>query len=85
KTGAEGVLAAAIPAKGLGIAIKIADGGNRARSVVLLAILDHLGILSAEEKNQLKVHIAPSIENSRGLTVGEIRPASSWLSKLNKN
>ena len=82
KTGAEGMLTAAIPDKGLGIALKIADGGNRARSVVLLAILDQLGILSAEEKIQLKAHIAPTIENSRGDTVGEIRPAPSWLSQL---
>jgi L-asparaginase II len=82
KTGAEGMLTAAIPDKGLGIALKIADGGNRARSVVLLAILDQLGILSAEEKIQLKAHIAPTIENSRGDTVGEIRPAPTWLSQL---
>ena len=78
------MLVAAIPAKNLGIAIKITDGGNRARSIVLLSILDHLGILSAEEKDQLKAHVAPTIENSRGVSVGEIRPASSWLSKLNK-
>ena len=82
KTGAEGMLTAAIPEKGLGIALKIADGGNRARSVALLAILDHLGILSAEEKNKLKAHIAPTIENSRGDTVGQIRPAPAWLSRL---
>jgi L-asparaginase II len=85
KTGAEGVLTAALPEKGLGIALKITDGSNRARSVVLLTILDHLGFLSAEEKNQLKAHIAPTIENSRGITVGEIRPATSWLSLLNNN
>jgi len=82
KTGAEGMLTAAIPEKGLGIALKIADGGNRARSVALLAILDHLGILSAEEKNKLKAHISPTIENSRGNTVGQIRPEPAWLSRL---
>lgn len=85
KTGAEGVLTAAIPEKGLGIALKITDGSNRGRSVALLTILDHLGILSAEEKDQLKAHAAPTIENSRGVTVGDIRPAPSWLSTLNKN
>jgi len=83
KTGAEGIVIAALPEKGLGIAIKIADGSARARSVALLAILDHLGALSAEEKNKLQAHISPTIENSRGLTVGEIRPAKSWLSDLN--
>ena len=42
KTGAEGIVIAALPERGLGIALKIADGGTRARSVALLAILEHL-------------------------------------------
>jgi L-asparaginase II len=80
KTGAEGILTAALPERGLGIAVKIADGSDRARSVALLAILDYLDVLSDEEKHQLESHITPMIVNSRGLTVGEIRPAASWLS-----
>jgi len=82
KTGAEGVVTAALPERGLGIAVKIVDGSSRARSVALLAILDHLGALNDEEKQQLQTHIAPTIVNSRGLTVGEIRPAKSWLKKI---
>jgi len=83
KTGAEGIVTAALPGRGLGIALKIADGSARARSVALLAILDHLDALSDEEKHQLQAHISPTIENSRGLVVGEIRSAASWLSELN--
>ena len=79
KTGAEGILTAALPERGLGIAVKIADGSERARSVALLAILDHLDVLSDEEKHQLKSHITPPILNSRGRIVGEIRPAASWF------
>jgi L-asparaginase II len=79
KTGAEGIVTAALPEQGLGIAVKIADGSSRARSVALLAILDYLDALSEEEKHQLKAHIVPTIVNSRGVTVGEIRPAASWL------
>jgi len=79
KTGAEGVLTAALPEQGLGIALKISDGSARARSAALLAILDHLRILSDEQKIQLQEHITPQIENSRGLIVGEIHPAHSWL------
>jgi len=79
KTGAEGIVTAALPKQGLGIAIKIADGSARARSVALLAILNHLGALSNEEKDKLQTHISPAIINSRGLNVGEIRPAGSWL------
>ena len=79
KTGAEGVLTAALPEQGLGIALKIADGSARARSTALLAILDYLGALTDAEKQQLQDHTAPPIENSRGLVVGEIRAAHSWL------
>jgi len=81
KTGAEGVITAALPERGLGIAVKIADGGARARSVALLAILDYLDIISDDEKHKLQAHISPTILNSRGLAVGEIRPAESWLPK----
>jgi L-asparaginase II len=83
KTGAEGVVTAALPGRGLGIALKIADGSARARSVALLAILDHLGALSDEEKHQLQSHISPAILNSTGIVVGEIRPAASWLPRCN--
>ena len=79
KTGAEGILTAALPEQGLGIALKVSDGNARARSSALLAILDHLGVLSDTEKRQLKAHIAPEIVNSRGLIVGEIRAAPCWL------
>ena len=80
KTGAEGILTAALPERGLGIALKIVDGSARARSVALLAILDYLDVLTDEEKTKLESHIRPNIVNSRGLIVGEIRPAASWLS-----
>lgn len=79
KTGAEGIITAAIPGMGLGIALKIADGSARARSVALLAILDHLGALSDKDKRELQAHASPQVVNSRGLAVGEIRPAESWL------
>ena len=79
KTGAEGVITAALPKRGLGIAVKIADGSTRARSMALLAILNYLDVLSGEEKHKLQDHISPTIVNSRGLVVGEIRPAASWL------
>jgi len=82
KTGAEGIVTAALPERGLGIALKIIDGSARARSVALLAILDHLGVLSDEEKQQLQAHTLPEIINSRGLVVGEIRPAASWLPEV---
>ncbi len=79
KTGAEGVVTAALPERSLGIALKIADGSNRARSVALLSILDHLEALSDEEKHKLQAHFSPTRVNSRNLAVGKIRPTESWL------
>ncbi len=83
KTGAEGIVIAALPEQGLGIALKIADGSARARSVALMVILEHLGILSHKEKQKLQDHIAPKIINSRGTAVGEIRPAASGPTRIN--
>lgn len=80
KTGAEGIITAALPEQGLGIAVKIADGGSRARSVTLLSILDHLGVLSKEMKQVLQAHMNPKILNSTGEHVGEVRSAKGWLS-----
>jgi len=85
KTGAEGIVTAALPVEGLGVAVKIGDGNSRASSVALLAILDHVGMLVDDMKQQLQAHISPKIENSRGLVVGEIRPASSWVNAFREN
>ena len=84
KTGAEGIVTAAIPERGLGIALKIADGSHRARSVALMTILEHLGALGEVEKQKLQSHSSPLLLNSVGQAVGKIRPATSWLSKLNR-
>lgn len=46
KDGAEAVYAVGL-ADGRGVAVKIADGGDRARPVVLAAVLRHLGVESA--------------------------------------
>ena len=81
KTGAEGVLVAALPEQGLGIALKIADGNARPRSAAMLAILDHLGVLSDSEKGQLHDQMRPSLLNSRDDIAGEIRPAAEWFSR----
>ncbi len=67
KGGAEGVLCAA-SAEGLGVALKIEDGGNRAVRPAIAAFLGHLGIDAGE------LAVVP-VENARGEIVGEIRPA----------
>ena len=65
KAGAEGLLCAASP-DGLGVAVKIEDGGGRAVRSAVAEFLDRLGLVPGE------LGIVP-LENSRGEIVGEIR------------
>lgn len=74
KLGAEGVYAGGIPDRGLGFAIKVIDGGRRAVEVALVWLLHEIGALSDTEAGQLSAHGRPSIHNTRGELVGEIRP-----------
>jgi L-asparaginase II len=69
KDGADGVFAAAMP-DGRAAAIKIADGGDRARPPVLAAALASLGINVHEARAAWYVAI-----RGHGEPVGEVRPA----------
>jgi L-asparaginase II len=62
---------------GVGITIKIADGdaSGRARPVIAMAVLRHLGVLDPHQEAALSGFSARPIYNWRGLEVGEIRPA----------
>lgn len=73
KEGAEGVYAIAVRApRPLGIAIKIADGSERCRDVVVLELLDRLELITAGERQSLAAYDRPTLHNHRGLAVGEI-------------
>jgi L-asparaginase II len=76
KTGAEGVFCGMLPTLGLGVAIKVWDGAARAAEVAMATLLNHLGVLPAEQRDQL---LHPPVRNVVGLLVGEMRPAKSWL------
>jgi L-asparaginase II len=74
KTGAEGVYVAAIPAKGLGIALKIEDGAARAAEVLISALLlRHAGFGDAETA-AFQPLLHPPVLNVAERVVGEIRP-----------
>jgi L-asparaginase II len=79
KTGAEGIYTANIPERGIGIAVKIADGSVRARSVLILAILDQLGIFTDEERQGLKKHMSPVVTNTLKHNIGGIRLAEAFF------
>jgi len=75
KEGAEGFYALAVRGPvALGIAVKIADGGERCRDGVVLDLLRQMGSLSGEEFASLEEHYRPILRNSRGLVVGEVCP-----------
>jgi len=73
KSGAEAFFAAAIPAEGIGIAVKVLDGGARASVPVALACLAKLGLMRRGEHEELDDLWVPSLKNCRGDVVGEIR------------
>ena len=78
KTGAEGVFLAAIPSRGLGVALKAEDGASRAAEVALLALLDHLGAIPPEARAALAPFARPRLRDYNGTEVGEVRPAPGW-------
>ena len=78
KTGAEGVFTAALPERGLGIALKIEDGGTRASSVALVALLDRLGAIKASARRQLEPIARPILKNHAGTIVGRMEPSPDW-------
>jgi L-asparaginase II len=77
KLGAEGVYGGGIRNRGLGFAIKVADGGRRAVEVALIRVLSELGALTPAEVDVLGRYGHPEVLNTRGEVVGEIRAAFS--------
>ncbi|MCH7531982.1 MAG: asparaginase [Gemmatimonadetes bacterium] len=75
KVGAEGVYAGGVTERGLGFAIKVVDGGRRAVEVALVRVLSELGVLSSDDVDALRQHANPTLYNTRGEEVGEIRAA----------
>lgn len=72
KTGAEAVFMAVLPDQGLGVALKIDDGGTRAAETAMAKLLV---LLEAADPTapQLAKHLNPPIKNWRGDMVGERR------------
>ncbi|KJS88877.1 MAG: hypothetical protein JM58_00190 [Peptococcaceae bacterium BICA1-8] len=75
KDGSEGIFCVGLPKEGLGIAVKIEDGGARALAPVVLKVLDDLGILTEQDKEALETYYHPQIRNFRGEIIGTIRTA----------
>jgi L-asparaginase II len=75
KEGAEALYGLAVRGPvALGIAVKIADGGERCRDGVVLDVLRQLGSLSGAEFAELAAFHRRPVYSHRGLEVGEVRP-----------
>jgi L-asparaginase II len=77
KVGAEGVHCVAVPALGLGLAVKVEDGAQRAQHIAVLVALQKLGVLPAELPPRLGEFLRRPVRNTRGERVGEVRPVLS--------
>ncbi|HEX6111670.1 MAG TPA: asparaginase [Geminicoccaceae bacterium] len=78
KTGAEGVYAACLPRRRLGLVLKVADGAGRAAPVALLALLRALDALDAQASTALAHRMRPELRNHAGVVVGHIEPVPGW-------
>jgi L-asparaginase II len=78
KVGAEGVYCAALPERGLGLALKMDDGNNaRAAEVVLAALLERLLDLAADDAAWLREISDAALVNRRGDEVGRLRATAA--------
>jgi L-asparaginase II len=76
KIGAEGVHSVAVPERGLGAALKVGDGGQRAQYPAVLRLLQLLDVLPAELPARLHEFLHRPVRNSRNEVVGEVRPVA---------
>jgi L-asparaginase II len=77
KPGAEGVFCAALPGLGLGVALKIEDGTQRAAQLAMMVVLDRLGCFDESQRMALHPYLAPRIRNVAGVDVGTVRAAAA--------
>lgn len=75
KGGAEGVFTAALPALGLGVAVKIEDGAARASETAMANILAGLGVFDERATATLARWLAQPLSNWAGMDIGTVRAA----------
>ncbi len=78
KAGAEGIHATGFLTRGIGIAVKIADGdaGRRAIKPAVVAVLDDLALLSPGDREALLPQEERVIRSHAGIAAGEVVPAA---------
>jgi L-asparaginase II len=74
KVGAEGMHSVAVPERGLGLAIKVEDGSQRAQHAAVIRLLQLLRVLPDDLPSRLAPFARSPVVNTRGETVGELAP-----------
>jgi L-asparaginase II len=72
KLGAEGVYCVSVPEEGLGVAVKVEDGGIRAGDSAAVRVLELFGLLQPQEVEALHGFRRTVLRNTLGEDVGEI-------------
>ena len=75
KSGADGVQTLGVRSRGIGIAVRAADGSPRALRTALLAVMRSLGLVDDIKGTPLEPLIPSEIRNWRGTVVGRVAPA----------
>ncbi|RLJ52017.1 asparaginase [Litoreibacter meonggei] len=78
KTGAEAVFTAILPEQGLGMALKIVDGGTRAAEAAIAGLLVKYGVLDENHPMARKRMYGPILSRS-GLHAGRIRLSPDFI------
>jgi L-asparaginase II len=73
KVGAEGVHCVALLDAGIGLAVKVEDGAQRAQYAAVLRLLQYLGALPETLPPRLAEFARKPVRNTRNEIVGEVR------------
>ena len=76
KIGAEGVHSVAVVDRGIGFAIKVEDGAQRAQFPAVVRTLQLLDALPEALPPRLEEFLRRPVRNTRGEVVGEVRPSA---------
>jgi L-asparaginase II len=77
KIGADGVQAIGIRSRGIGIALRIADGNPRARHAATVEVVQQLGLVDDPMSTPLARFTRPVLRNLNGIAVGRVEPVFS--------
>ena len=74
KSGADGMQAIGVASKGMGIAIRVADGSPRALHAATVEVLQQIGLLEDSSGTPLAAYDCPPIRNYHGIETGGFVP-----------